>query len=98
MTLIYFVAKFFEARADLISAIMVGQPLTLAESLEKIGFKRLLFERLPSYRIQEWISFDAHPPIYFRISRLRKLKDAGKIKHLLYQSAKDVTKGFVDSL
>ena len=98
MTLIYFVAKFFEARADLISAIMVGQPLTLAESLEKIGFKRLLFERLPSYRIQEWISFDAHPPIYFRINRLRKLKDADKIKHPLYQSAKDVTKGFVDSL
>ena len=73
MTLIYFIAKFFEARADLTSAIVVGQPQVLAEALGKIGFKRLLYERVPSYRIQEWISLDPHPPMYFRIHRLRKL-------------------------
>jgi heat shock protein HtpX len=38
MTLIFFIAKFFEARADLTSAIMMGQPKVLARSLEKIGF------------------------------------------------------------
>jgi heat shock protein HtpX len=57
MAVIYFIAKFFEARADLISAIVIGQPDVLAEALEKIGFRRLLYERAPSFRIQEWTSF-----------------------------------------
>lgn len=98
MTLIYFIAKFFEARADLTSAMVIGQPQILAESLEKIGFKRLLFERIPAYRIQEWISLDPHPPIYFRINRLTKLRNTDKIKHPLAQSAREVTRGFLDSL
>jgi heat shock protein HtpX len=98
MTLIYFIAKFFEARADLTSAIVVGQPRVLAEALEKIGFKRLLYERVPSYRIQEWISLDPHPPMYFRIHRLRKLGETPNVKHPLFQSAREVTRGFLDSL
>jgi len=98
MTLIYFIAKFFEARADLTSAIVVGQPQVLAEALEKIGFKRLLYERVPSYRIQEWISLDPHPPMYFRIHRLRKLGETTNVKHPLFQSAREVTRGFLDSL
>lgn len=98
MTLLYFIAKFFEARADLTSAIVVGQPRILANALEEIGFKRLLFERVPSYRIQEWISFDPHPPIYFRVNRLRKIEDASRIKHPFLQSARDVTRGFLNSL
>ena len=92
--LIYFVAKFFEARADLESAIRIGNPKILAEALRKIGFRRLQFERSPSYKIQDWITWDPHPPIYFRIERLEKL-DAGKeIKHTLIQSAKDCVRGF----
>jgi heat shock protein HtpX len=98
MTLIYFIAKFFEARADLTSAIVVGQPRVLAEALEKIGFKRLLYERVPSYRIQEWISLDPHPPTYFRIRRLRKLGETTNVKYPLFQSAREVTRGFLDSL
>jgi heat shock protein HtpX len=98
MTVIFFVAKFFEARADLTSAIVVGQPQVLAEALEKIGFKRLLYERTPSFRIQEWVSLDAHPPIYFRVSRLKKFENTQKIKHPLIQSAREVTRGFLDSL
>jgi len=97
MTLIYFIAKFFEARDDLISAIVIGQPKVLADALEKIGFRRLLYERMPVFRIQEWISIDPHPPIYFRIARLRKLGDQAKIKHPLIQSASEVTKGFLHS-
>ena len=97
MTLLFFVAKFFEARADLISSIVVGQPWVLAGALEEIGFKRLLFERVPSYRVQEWVSLDPHPPIYFRVARLRKLGETVKIAHPLWQSAKDVTRGFIDS-
>jgi heat shock protein HtpX len=97
MTLIYFVAKFFEARADLTSAMVIGQPQILAEALEKIGFKRLLYERVPSYRIQEWVGLEPHPPIYFRVNRLRKLRTTTNVKHTLLQSAREVTRGFLDS-
>ena len=98
MTLIFFIAKFFEARADLVSAMVIRQPKVLADALEKIGFKRLLFERVPSYRIQEWTSLDPHPPIYFRVDRLRKLQPTTNIKYPLLQSAEEVTKGFIKSL
>jgi heat shock protein HtpX len=98
MTAIYFVAKFFEARADLVSAMVMGQPRVLAEALEKIGFKRLLYERVPSYRFQEWIGLEPHPPVYFRVDRLEKLQVPVSVKHPLVQSAKDVTNGFLASL
>ena len=98
MTAIFFVAKFFEARSDLISAIKIGQPEVLAGALEKIGFQRLLYERTPSFRIQEWVGFDPHPPIYFRVARLEKLKVPVRIKYPLIQSIKDVFSGFFASL
>ncbi|MBT0158526.1 M48 family metalloprotease [Candidatus Bathyarchaeota archaeon A05DMB-2] len=97
-TLTYFIAKFFEARADLISAMVIGKPNVLAGALEKIGFQRLLYERIPSFRVQEWLSMDPHPPIYFRIARLRNLRQGFEIKHPLIQSAKEVTRGFLQSL
>jgi heat shock protein HtpX len=97
MVVIFFIAKFFEARADLISAIVIGSPQVLALSLEKIGFQRLLYERTPSFRFQEWLGLDPHPPIYFRVDRLENLSPE-KIKHPLLQSIKDVTKGFAATL
>ena len=97
LSLTYFIAKFFEARADLISAMVMGTPNVLADSLEKIGFQRLLYERIPSFRFQEWLSWDPHPPIYFRIARLRNLADPSKIMHPLLQSAREVTRGFLNS-
>jgi heat shock protein HtpX len=97
MTVIYFIGKFFESRADLISAIVIGQPQVLAEALEKIGFRRLLYERMPSYRLQEWTGLDPHPPIYFRAERLEKLDVPVRVKHPLIQSVKDVTNGFLSS-
>ena len=98
MVVIFFIAKFFEARADLVSAIKMGKPEVLAGALEKIGFQRLLYERTPSFRIQEWLGLDPHPPIYFRVDRLEKLEAPEKIKHPLIQSIKDVLSGFRDSL
>ena len=97
MVVIFFIAKLFEARADLVSAIMVGNPQVLAGSLEKIGFQRLLYERTPSFRLQEWLGLDPHPPIYFRVDRLEKLSPE-KIKHPLLQSIKDVVRGFFATL
>ncbi len=98
LTLTYFIAKFFEARADLISAMVIGNPNILADALEKIGFQRLLFERTPSFRFQEWLSADPHPPIYFRIARLRSLPQSYQIDHPLVKSASEVIRGFIHSL
>jgi heat shock protein HtpX len=98
MTVIFFIAKFFEARADLVSAITMGQPEVLAGALEKIGFQRLLYERKSSFRLQEWVGLDAHPPIYFRVSRLQNLKEPVKTKYPLIQSIKDVMSEFLKSI
>jgi heat shock protein HtpX len=98
MTVIFFIAKFFEARADLVSAIMMGKPKVMAEALEKIGFQRLLFERKPSFRLQEWVGLDSHPPIYFRVARLKKLEEPVQVKHPLIQSIKEVLRGFAKTL
>ncbi len=98
MTFIFFIAKFFEARADLVSAIVIGKPKVLAKALEKIGFQRLLFERTPSFRLQEWVGLDSHPPIYFRVERLEKLPEPVQIKHPLSQSVKEVFQSFFASL
>ncbi|MCW4001016.1 MAG: M48 family metalloprotease [Candidatus Bathyarchaeota archaeon] len=97
LTLTYFVAKFFEARADLVSAMVIGTPRVLAAALEKIGFQRLLYERMPAFRFQEWLSFDPHPPIYFRIARLRSLPEDIEIRHPLVRSANEVIRGFIRS-
>jgi len=92
--LIYFVAKFFEARADLDSAFRIGNPKILAGALRKIGFRRLQFERSAATRVSDWITWDPHPPIYFRVQRLEKLDPNTKVKHPFIQSAKDCIRGF----
>jgi heat shock protein HtpX len=63
ITLLYFIAKFFEGRADLDIAVKIGQPKILAGALEKIGFRRLQFQDVSAYKIQSWIRWDIHPPI-----------------------------------
>jgi len=98
MGIIYFIAKFFEARADLLSAMRLGQPQVLAEALRKIGFRRLQFERTPTFRIQSWLGLDPHPPIYFRVDRLGRLDNPERVKHPLFQSIKDVINGFRSAL
>ncbi len=97
-SVIFFISKFFEARADLVSAIVIGQPGVLAGALEKIGFQRLLFERTPSFRLQEWVGFDPHPPIYFRVERLEKLKEPVRVKYPLLRSIREVFSGFFASI
>ncbi len=98
MGVVYFIAKFFETRADLESSIRIGQPQVLAEALRKIGFRKLQYERMPTYKIQSWIQLDPHPPIYFRVDRLEKMKTPVKVRNTLIQSAQDVINGFKDAL
>jgi heat shock protein HtpX len=95
---VYFIAKFLESRADLEAALKIGQPRVLAEALQKIGYRRLQFERIPAYRIQEWVGWDPHPPIYFRVARLEKLESPEKIRHPLLQSIKDNLHGLYSAL
>lgn len=96
MALIFFVAKFFETRADLLSAMKVGQPDVLAEALRKIAYQRLQMEKMGS-KIPKWLSWDTHPPVYFRIDRLKNMKAPVESKNPLIQSARDVVNGFLAS-
>jgi heat shock protein HtpX len=95
---IYFIAKFFEARADLDSAIMLGQPEILAGALRKIGYRRIQLERLHSNRIESWINWNPHPPISFRVDRLENLGEPQKIRHPFIKSIKDCIVGFMKEL
>ncbi len=95
---VFFIAKFLEARADLLSAVVIGQPKIMAESLGKIGFQRLGYERTPGHRLSSWLRFDPHPPLYFRIERLSKMTAPVRVEHPLLQSAKDVLRGFRSAL
>lgn len=95
---IFFIAKFFETRADLLSAMKIGQPKVLAEALRKIGYQRLHAERISPTRFPSWVNFDPHPPLYFRIDRLENMKTPVNVKDPLLRSAKDVVNGFKRSL
>jgi heat shock protein HtpX len=96
--IIFFIAKFFETRADLLSAIKIGTPEVLAEALRKIGYQRLHAERVSPTRFPTWINYDPHPPIYFRIDRLERMKTPVYVKNPLLKSARDVFSGFRRSL
>jgi heat shock protein HtpX len=97
--IIYFFGKFLEGRADLDSAKIIGQPKVMAEALRKIAFKRLfpLYKREPNfrgYRRSEWLQFDPHPPVYYRIAQLERLENPEKIKHTFLKSINDALKEF----
>jgi len=98
---IFFVGKFLESRADIEAGIILGKPKVMAESLKKIGFRRLLFEERflePNVsRVGEWLRFDPHPPLYFRIQRLEALDLNNPPKHTFLSSIRAVASGFVHS-
>jgi len=98
---IFFVGKFLESRADLEAGIILGKPRVMAESLKKIGFRRLVFEERflePNVsRFGEWMRFDPHPPLYFRIQRLEALDLDHPPKHTFLSSIRAVASGFVHS-
>jgi heat shock protein HtpX len=95
---VFFIAKFFEARADLDSAITLGRPDLLAGALRKIGYRRIQLERMHSNAIESWINWNPHPPISFRVDRLENLEEPEKIKHPFIKSIKDCTAGFLSEL
>ena len=96
--MVYFIAKFFEARADLDSAVRLGRPEVLAGALRKIGYRRIQLERFHSNRLGSWLGWNPHPPVSFRIERLENLKEPQKIRHPFIQSIKDCVAGLIAEL
>jgi len=98
---IFFFGKFLESRADLEAALVMRKPKVMAESLKKIGFRRLvLTERFlepGGSRLGEWVRFDPHPPLYFRIQRLESLDLENPPRHPFLSSVRAVLSGFVSS-
>ncbi len=92
---IYFIAKFFEARADLESAIRIGKPKVLADALRKIGFRRIQVERMEQGKWSSWLGMDPHPPVSFRVSRLENLEDPSRIKYPFIRSIIDCVNGLL---
>ena len=96
--LVYFIAKFFESRADLDAAIMIGTPQVLADALRKIGHRRIQLERILPTRIGSWLGWNPHPPVSFRVERLEKIRSPDEIKHPFLKSIKDCINGLLESL
>ncbi|MEM1550851.1 MAG: M48 family metalloprotease [Candidatus Bathyarchaeia archaeon] len=93
LSVIYFIAKFFEARADLEAAIVLKRGDALANALRKIGYRRLLLER--NIRgVSVWLGLDPHPPLSFRVDRLDRLEPE-KIKNPFLRSVKDCINGLL---
>lgn len=97
---IFAIGKVLETRADTESASRLGEPGVLASALSNIGFRQLYFERYSQRaRFLDWLSFDPHPPIYFRVERLSRLASSGqKVGNTLLVSIKDCVLGFLGSL
>ncbi len=100
LTILYFIAKFFEARADLDSAMIVGDPTALGNALRRIGLRRLFLETTYHKYVQNWLTWDPHPPISFRVQRLEglALKPAPPGGNTLVTSVRDCLSGFAAAL
>lgn len=100
LTALYFIAKFFEARADLDSAVVVGDPTALGNALRRIGLRRLFTETTYHKYAQNWLTWDPHPPISFRVRRLEELanKPAPLGGNTLVMSVHDCLSGFAAAL
>jgi heat shock protein HtpX len=80
--------------------VILGRPNFLASALTRIGFTQLYYERYsPRARFLDWLRFDPHPPIYFRVKRLSRMAEkGGKISHTLLVSIRDCISGFFGAL
>ncbi len=95
-TVLFFVAKFLEARADLDAAIITNKPKALASALRKIGLLKYQSHIFEIVNIEEWIKWDPHPPLYYRIKVLENL-EIMKIKNTFISAIIGCIKGFFNS-
>ncbi len=97
LTMLFFVAKFLEARADLDAALITGAPRLLASSLKKLGLWKYHSSAFELVNIGEWLKWDPHPPLYYRIRTLEKL-DISKVRHTYLSAIKGCVGGFINAL
>jgi heat shock protein HtpX len=96
-TLLFFVAKFLEARADLDSAVATEKPKMLADSLRKLGLFKFQSHAFEIIRAQDWVNWDTHPPLYYRIRTLEQF-DVTLMHHTQLEAIKGCIRGFINSL
>jgi heat shock protein HtpX len=96
-TILFFIAKFLEARADLDAAIITNKPKALASALRKIGLFKYQSHIFEIVNTEEWLKWDPHPPLYYRIRVLENL-EITKIKNTFISAINGCIKGFLDSL
>jgi len=98
--IIFSIGKVLETRADTESAARLGEPGVLASALTNIGFRQLYAEKYShGARFLDWLTFDPHPPIYFRVQRLSELATSGrKVGNTLLVSIRDCVSGFLKTL
>ncbi len=97
LTLLFFIAKFLEARADLDAAYATGNPKALARALRKAAAPRLQMEMTYGVGVGGWLTWDTHPPVYFRVRRLEKLDITHRV-NTFTRSVKDVISGLLASI
>ena len=71
ITLLFWTAKLLEIRADLEVARVLGLARSLSSALEKICRRRPGRSKL--LELLSWLAWDPHPPIGYRVRRLREL-------------------------
>ncbi len=98
LSFLFFVAKFFEARADLEAIYKIERPEALVHALMK--FAKRIRARGSQRGALQWFGFDPHPPLAFRIERLSEYirKGLPQVRHLLLKSIVDVVNGFLRDL
>ncbi len=96
-TAIFFIAKFVEARADLDVAKYINSPKVLAAALRKLGLFKYQSHAFEIINAGEWINWDTHPPLYYRIRTLENL-DPSWLKHTFPSAIKGCIRGFISAL
>jgi heat shock protein HtpX len=98
--LIYAVGKVLETRADTASAMVLGDAKVLAGALTSMGYPQLYREKRSSgARLVDWLIFDSHPPMYFRVDRLNRIAEKGNnVRHAFAVSVRDSLDGFLKAL
>lgn len=98
LTLLFFIAKFVEARADIDSAVFTGKPDKLASALRKIGLRHLYVEGQWSGRLAAWLRWDPHPPLLFRVEKLAGMAKGGTIRNIWKEAMSSCVSDFLTTL
>lgn len=98
LTILFFIAKFVEARADIDSAVFTGKPDKLASALRKIGLRHFYVESQRSGRLAAWLRWDPHPPLLFRVEKLADMASKGVVRNVWREAMSSCVSDFFITL